>query len=85
MTFDDFLQQQPDLGTKWLPAFVRVEGELPKLASMKVDKTRLRREAWQVDGVLWRPGKGEGLVPLTDDDRRRLDALLGDQGRASHS
>jgi len=44
---------------------------------MKLDKTRLRRETWCVDPVVWRPGKGEDLRPLTDDDRRRLARLLG--------
>ena len=28
--FDEFLRAQPDLGTKWLPSFVRVSGELPE-------------------------------------------------------
>jgi fatty-acyl-CoA synthase len=73
---DDFLRSQADMGTKWLPAFVRVADELPKLASMKIDKRRLRREAWQVDDVLWRPAKGDDLRPLTSDDRARLDPLL---------
>ena len=50
--------------------------DLPKLASMKLDKTRLRREAWQADSVVWRPGKGEDLRPLTEDDRRKLQPLL---------
>src|SRR6185295_3668340 len=40
---DSFLAAQRDFGTKWIPTFVRVDTELPKLASMKVDKTRLRR------------------------------------------
>ena len=75
--FDDFLAEQPDLGPKWLPAFVRVTAELPKLASMKIDKQRLRREAWQPAGVVWRPAKGETLRPLDDADRARLDPLLG--------
>ena len=44
MAFDAFLDAQPDLGTKWRPAFVRVTDELPKLASMKIDKQRLRAE-----------------------------------------
>ncbi|HET6948903.1 MAG TPA: AMP-binding protein [Acidimicrobiales bacterium] len=74
--FDDFLRAQPDLGPKWLPAFVRVDAELPKLASMKLDKTRLRREAWRADRVVWRPAKGEDLRPLDADDRRALDPLL---------
>jgi fatty-acyl-CoA synthase len=75
--FEDFLRAQADLGPKWVPAFVRVDDELPKLASMKIDKTRLRRQAWRVDGVIWRPGKGEHLRPLTEDDRRHLAPLLG--------
>jgi fatty-acyl-CoA synthase len=75
--FDDFLRSQPDLGPKWVPAFIRVDDELPKLASMKLDKTRLRREAWSVDRVVWRPGKGQDLRPLSADDRQGLARLLG--------
>jgi fatty-acyl-CoA synthase len=55
---------------------VRVDDELPKLSSMKLDKRRLRREAWTVDGVLWRPAKGESLRPLDADARARLDPLV---------
>jgi fatty-acyl-CoA synthase len=74
--FDEFLADQPDLGPKWVPAFVRPTAELPKLASMKIDKTTLRREAWTSGVVYWRPAKGEGLRPLEAADRRRLDPLL---------
>jgi acyl-CoA synthetase (AMP-forming)/AMP-acid ligase II len=75
-TFDAFLAEQPDLGPKWIPSFVRVTDELPKLASMKVDKQRLRREAWRADDIYWRPGKGDTLRVLDDADRARLDPLL---------
>jgi fatty-acyl-CoA synthase len=75
--FDAFLGGQPDLGPKWLPSFVRVTGELPKLASMKVDKQRLRRDAWREGQVFWRPAKAERLRPLDDNDRARLDPLIG--------
>ncbi len=75
-TFDEFLAAQPDLGPKWVPAFVRTTAELPKLASMKIDKTTLRRAAWTADDVYWRPAKGESLRPLSTADRRRLDRLL---------
>jgi fatty-acyl-CoA synthase len=74
--FDGFLAQQPDLGPKWVPSFVRPTGELPKLASMKLDKTRLRGEAWRASDVFWRPARGETLRPLTDDDRANLEPLL---------
>ena len=77
VAFDAFLSGQPDLGPKWLPSFVRVTGELPKLASMKVDKRRLRQEAWRAEPVFWRPARGERLRPLDDADRARLDPLLG--------
>jgi fatty-acyl-CoA synthase len=75
--FDAFLNEQPDLGTKWRPAFVRVTEELPKLASMKIDKRRLRREAWRADRVFWRPSRDEGLRKLDERDRERLGPLLG--------
>ncbi|MDZ7675417.1 MAG: AMP-binding protein [Acidimicrobiales bacterium] len=74
--FDEFLRTQPDLGPKWVPSFVRVDTELPKLSSMKIDKKKLRHDAWRVDGVVWRPAKQDDLRPLTDDDRRALDHLL---------
>ena len=74
--FDEFLARQPDLGTKWLPSFVRVTDELPKLASMKIDKQRLRRDAWRAEAVYWRPNRGGALRPMDDADRRRLAPLL---------
>ncbi len=84
VAFDAFLSGQPDLGPKWLPSFVRVTGELPKLASMKVDKRRLRREAWRAEPTFWRPAKAERLRPLDDADRARLDPLLLGRGQESH-
>jgi fatty-acyl-CoA synthase len=74
--FDAFLQSQRDLGPKWIPAFVRVSGELPKLASMKVDKQRLRRQAWNAEPIYWRPTRGASLLALSADDRSALERLL---------
>ncbi len=74
--FDAFLAQQPDLGPKWVPAFVRVTSELPKLASMKLDKQRLRRELWLAEPVFWRPGKNAALREMTALDRKALARLL---------
>ena len=78
--FDRFLREQPDLGPKWVPSFVRVDDELPKLSSMKVDKKALRRDAWRVDGVVWRPSREDGLRPLSDADRASLSPLLSRTG-----
>ena len=82
-TFDRFLTEQPDLGPKWVPAFVRVDDELPKLSSMKIDKKRLRREAWRPAGVVWRPARGTPLRPLDDADRARLAPLLATRDRGA--
>jgi fatty-acyl-CoA synthase len=73
--FDEFVQAQPDLGPKWVPSFVRVTPELPKLASMKIDKTRLRREGWDAPAVSWRPGRGDPLRPMTTDDVVAMEPL----------
>jgi fatty-acyl-CoA synthase len=74
--FDEFVLAQRDLGPKWVPRFVRRDAELPKLASMKIDKTRLRRDAWTTPGVWWRPARGEPLRPLTPTDLEALAHLL---------
>lgn len=76
VAFEEFLSAQPDLGPKWAPAFVRVTHELPKLASMKVDKMRLRREAWTREAVYWRSGRGAPLQLLDAPGRARLEHLL---------
>jgi fatty-acyl-CoA synthase len=76
LDLDAFLSAQPDLGTKWVPQFVRLVPELPKLASMKIDKQTLRRQAWTPPDVWWRPDRKSDLVPLHDSERRRLEHLL---------
>ena len=56
--FDAFLAAQPDLGTKWVPSYVRVTGALPQTASGKVTKDPLRSEGWWhgADAVFRRRG-----------------------------
>ncbi|TWG07854.1 AMP-binding protein [Saccharopolyspora dendranthemae] len=54
--FANFLTAQPDLGTKWLPRFVRITPELPTTASNKTAKSPLRRSAWRThDPIYHRP------------------------------
>ena len=70
--FDAFLRRQPDLGPKWVPSFVRPTAELPKLASMKIDKTRLRGTGWTAPGTYWRPARDESLRPMSPSDVEHL-------------
>lgn len=81
--FDRFLEEQSDLGPKWRPTFLRVEADLPKLSSLKIDKKRLRHEAWNTARVAWRPDRASGLREMTDDERRQLAPLLGARPSAS--
>jgi fatty-acyl-CoA synthase len=83
MAFDEFLDAQPDLGPKWRPAFVRVDADLPKLSSLKIDKKRLRLDAWNGEHVAWRPDRAAGLQQLTETDRQLLGPLLRAGGGGS--
>jgi fatty-acyl-CoA synthase len=57
-SFLAFLGEQSDLGTKWVPRFVRVCPSLPVTATSKILVRALRAERWKcVDPVWWRPGR----------------------------
>ncbi|MEU9327836.1 long-chain-fatty-acid--CoA ligase [Streptomyces canus] len=54
--FVDFLEAQPDLGTKMAPRFVRVVERMPVTATNKIHRARLRKEGVRcADPVWWRP------------------------------
>ena len=75
--FDEFLAGQPDLGTKWMPRYVRVVDRLPVTATNKIDKQELRRARWHGGGlVYWRPGRRGPLRPMSPDDASGLDAAF---------
>ncbi|HJR26617.1 MAG TPA: AMP-binding protein, partial [Acidimicrobiales bacterium] len=77
-----FLGQQPDLGTKWAPRFVRVVDAIPLTATEKVDRKPLRAERWETsDPVWWRPAPGDPYRPLTDQDVADLRRAFADAGR----
>jgi fatty-acyl-CoA synthase len=83
--FAGWLSEQPDLGPKWLPRYVRVAADLPQTATGKVTKVTLRQEAWVCDDpVWWRPldSAATRFVPLTADDRAALAAALSEHGRS---
>jgi fatty-acyl-CoA synthase len=82
--FGAFLDAQPDLGTKWTPAFVRVTRGLPQTASGKVTKDPLRAAGWWEGGdpLYRRQGTTSGYVRMDDDDRGALQAEYRRHGRA---
>jgi fatty-acyl-CoA synthase len=82
--FGAFLADQPDLGTKWTPRFVRITKELPVTPTAKVLKRVLRRERWEApDPVWWQPAKGDAYRPLTPRDIETLTQEFEARGRAS--
>jgi fatty-acyl-CoA synthase len=83
--FAGFLGDQPDLGPKWVPTFVRLVAALPVTGTNKVDKGPLRRAGVACDDpVWWRPSrKAFAYRPLTDADRTRYLEALEARGRAS--
>ena len=77
-----WLGRQPDLGTKWAPAFVRITDKLDETATGKITKVRLREEAWHADDPIWvRPVRADRYRPLTDADIADLDARLAARAR----
>lgn len=78
--FTEFLDDAPDLGTKWVPRYVRVTRDLPVTATRKVDKPALRRALWHGDDRVLERVEG-GYVDLTDERRAELDAEFAEHGR----
>jgi fatty-acyl-CoA synthase len=81
--FSAFLSAQPDLGTKWVPSFVRIAAGLPQTASGKVTKEPLRAEGWWRgnDPVFRRRGATLAFAPMAARDRRELLAEFRRHGR----
>ncbi|HXQ44111.1 MAG TPA: AMP-binding protein [Acidimicrobiales bacterium] len=83
--FAAFLSEQPDLGTKWSPRFVRVMDSLPLTATGKITKAPLRLASWQCDDpVFWVPGRSPWRYrPLSEDDRVELRHEFARYGRSA--
>lgn len=78
--FAQFLADQPDLGTKWAPRYVRVMDALPATATNKVLKRVLAQEAWEAPDVFIRDG--DRYRPMTSEDRVALRAAFEERGNA---
>ena len=82
--FAAFLAEQPDLGTKWTPRFVRIADPLPVTETSKVLKRPLRRERWEcADRVWWQPEKGDPYRRLDRVDADALRDQFETRGRAA--
>lgn len=80
--FASFLSDQPDLGTKWAPRFVRIVDEIPVTATGKVDRKPLRAEKWVTgDPVWWRPPRSDTYRLFDGHDAFRLHKEFEDAGR----
>jgi fatty-acyl-CoA synthase len=80
---DAHLRKQPELGTKWLPRFLRITSSMPTTATSKVLKRQLRAERWECqDAVWWRPQPAADLRPLTAADLAAIREEFGRHGRA---
>lgn len=80
--FSNFLEGQPDLGTKWSPRFVRLVERLPTTGAGKVDKAPLRAQAWCGGGtVWWRRGRDTAYRRLDESGARELADAFVDAGR----
>jgi fatty-acyl-CoA synthase len=79
---DAHLKAQPELGTKWLPRFLRITSQMPTTATAKVLKRQLRAERWECpDPVWWRPEPAADLRALTAADLAAIREEFGRYGR----
>ncbi|MAG31189.1 MAG: acyl-CoA synthetase [Deltaproteobacteria bacterium] len=79
-SFEAFLAEQPDLGTKMAPRYVRVACELPSTETNKILKRVLREERWECDDPIWIRDVG-GYRRLVDGDRAAIRAAFEARGR----
>ncbi|NDJ89875.1 AMP-binding protein [Mycolicibacter kumamotonensis] len=84
--FAAFLADQPDLGSKGTPRFLRISAGLPVTGSNKVLKRELQEQRWHTDDTVYRwVGRGGPVYArMTDDDKQTLDAEFAAHGRQSY-
>lgn len=75
-----FLDEQPDLGTKWRPRLVRLVEDLPLTGTGKLDKQMLRNQAWLADDPTYL-ATPTGYRAFTAADRAEREAAFASHGR----
>ncbi|MEW1686692.1 AMP-binding protein [Streptomyces sp. NPDC091265] len=73
--FAAFLRDQPDLGTKMAPRFVRIVRAMPVTATNKVHRARLRLEGFRSGPAMWWRDPEGAYVPFGEE---QLTALTGE-------
>jgi fatty-acyl-CoA synthase len=82
VAFRAFLSGQPDLGTKWVPRYVRIVNDMPLTGTGKINKQPLRLDQWVTnDTVFWAEQPGGPYRPLTETDRAELCRQFENHGR----
>jgi fatty-acyl-CoA synthase len=79
--FMAFLCDQPDMGTKWMPKFVRVSTAMPKTETNKVLKRVMATQMWETSDPVW-IREGDLYRAVTDEDRASLRKAFAKNNRA---
>ena len=86
LDLESFLAEQPDLGTKSTPRFVRVSETLPTTGSNKLRKNQMRLDAWRTDDpVHYRDDpRARDFRPMRARDKEALVARFRENGRQQY-
>jgi fatty-acyl-CoA synthase len=66
--FGRFLASQTDLGSKWVPRYIRVGEALPTTATAKILVRQLRAEGVDCEDPVWEPAAKDPLLYVSRDD-----------------
>ncbi len=82
VAFAAFLDDEPDLGTKWAPRYLRIVAALPVTGTDKVDKAPLRAVQWSATDPYWvRRDRSSAYTRMTPGDVDALRAEFAANGR----
>jgi fatty-acyl-CoA synthase len=79
--FAGFLADEPDLGTKWTPRYIRICQALPVTRTNKILKRQLSRERWECEDPVWRRGADRRYLRMTPEDKADLRRDFEARGR----
>ncbi|WP_328866967.1 AMP-binding protein [Streptomyces sp. NBC_00304] len=80
--FAAFLRDQPDLGTKMAPRFVRIVPTMPVTATNKVHRAGLRLAGFRAGTAVWHRDREGAYVPFGAEQLTSLTAEFEEHGRA---